>query len=232
MRRKNGSERAPAAGRRFRLGPPVRLAAAAVGLACARGEAGERLADPGFESLPPGALAATGARGGWEVQLSGRDAVKPRLRVECVEDRARAKSGSKCISLSIPADTVGFEFVTMSMRPETSNFESAQLWQRVELREGARYEVGCRMRWDSFATGEPAPIVNYGVYHEPSRTWYGPVDQVLERTPEWRVYRFPHAPPAGGAWKLYVQLNGWGNFGRGVEVSFDDFTCTPAAVQP
>jgi hypothetical protein len=117
----------------------------------------------------------------------------------------------------------------MAMDRGTSNYESAQLWQHVELRPGVRYEVSCRMRWDNFAPGAPAPIVNYGIYHEATRTWYGPVDQVLEKTGEWRTYRFTHVPPLPGPWKLYVQLNGWGNFANGVTVSFDDFRCMPGA---
>jgi len=349
--------------------------------------------DPGFESVPAGPQAATGMREGWEVQRTGRDVILDRLLVACVADASRARSGRKCLSLSIPKDTVGFEFVTvghrvrlaagkeyeasvwvrwpagpdaaprgaagtatgrsaiisfwarhregtghfagrdvwlvdnrwrrldfrfrppdpdqrtlvylsllpnqtpadttvliddfnltehpdavaaeprkgnivrdsdfggqrpgavgppwsfanmggtrisgrvveqaggrvfiMAMGEATSNFESAQLWQHVDLREGARYEVSCRMRWDNFAPGAPAPIVNYGIYHEPSGTWYGPVDQVLEKTKDWKTYRFSHIPPFGGRWKLYVQLNGWGNFGKGVTVSLDDFTCVP-----
>jgi hypothetical protein len=113
------------------------------------------------------------------------------------------------------------------MGKATSNFESAQLWQHVALREGARYEVSCRIRWDNFKPDAPAPIVNYGIYHEATRTWYGPVDQGLEKTGDWRTYRFTHIPPHPGPWKLYVQLNGWGNFGNGVTVSVDDFRCAP-----
>jgi hypothetical protein len=357
---------------------------------------GFSLRDSGFEKLPVGAVAETGrAEQGWEIQKTGRPIIQPRLRVECIEDALRAKSGSRCLALTIPADTVGFEFVTVGQRvqltagkeyeagvwvrwpdgpdmapaganaisghrsaivsfwvrhrdgngdfagrdewlfdnqwhrlnfrfratePEqrtlayvsllpnqkpaettvllddfelreldeptetetrtdslaldanftaqksgaalppwyfaniggkgirgemvteekdvhfrmtmdrgTSNFESAQLWQHIALREGARYEVSCRMRWETFAPDAPAPIVNYGIYHEESRTWYGPVDQVLEKTGDWRSYRFIHIPPFAGKWKLYVQLNGWGNFGNGVTVSFDDFSCQLSA---
>ncbi|MCX7886438.1 MAG: hypothetical protein N3B01_04145 [Verrucomicrobiae bacterium] len=118
-------------------------------------------------------------------------------------------------------------FVTLQMPEGTSNFESAQLWQHVTLRRGVRYEISCRMRWDNFAPDVPAPIVNYGIFHEPSRTWYGPVDQVLEKNANWNTYRFAHIPPYGGQWRLYVQLNGWGNFGRAVAVSVDDFPCLP-----
>jgi hypothetical protein len=83
------------------------------------------------------------------------------------------------------------------------------------------------MRWDNFAPNDPPPIVNYGIFHEDSGTWYGPVDQVLEKNGEWNTYRFAHIPPFEGRWKLYVQLNGWGNFGNPVTISLDDFICTP-----
>ena len=66
--------------------------------------------------------------------------------------------------------------MALRMPAGTTNFESAQLWQYLELRRGVRYDVSCRMRWDDFAPDTAAPIVNYGIYHEASRTWYGPVD--------------------------------------------------------
>jgi hypothetical protein len=113
----------------------------------------------------------------------------------------------------------------IAMDEATTNFESAQLWQHAELRQAARYDVSCRLRWDNFASTSPAPIVNYGIYHEATRTWYGPVDQVLEKSGDWVTYRFTHIPPFDGPWKFYVQLNGWGNFGIGVTVSCDDFQC-------
>jgi hypothetical protein len=355
-----------------------------------------RIRDSSFESLPAGTLASTGATGeGWEVQRQGRPVVQDRLVVACIEDAAKARSGKKCLSLSIPKDTVGFEFVTVGQRPAlppdaeveasvwvrwadgpdqapagagptsghpsaivsfwarhrdgtgefagrddwlfdnrwtrlsfrlratdpgqrtlvyvsllpnqkpadttvlvddfelapfrepaqseprrgnlvadpsfdgqkpgevappwyfanrggtgisgtiveqgaarsfamameqgTTNFESAQLWQHLDLREGVRYEITARLRWDNHAPDAPAPIVNYGLFHEASRTWYGPVDQVLLKNGEWNTYRFAHVPPFGGAWKLYLKLNGWGNFGHGVKVSVDEIGCTPRA---
>jgi hypothetical protein len=351
--------------------------------------------DPGFERLSPGPLAGTSAAEGWEVQRQGRESILPRLSVVCLRDALFAHSGKQCLLLSIPRDTVGFEFVTvgrrvqlrpdsvyeasvwvrwtggpksapasaspvsghpsaivsfwarhrdakgefagrdewlfddrwkrlsfrfpcldptrptlvyvsllpnqkpidttvlvddfelnahtvptavpqvvsgsvvadgrfhrqkpgtvvapwsfaatggdsirggileaqgerffaMRMNKSTTNYESAQLWQMLDLQEGIRYEVSCRMRWDNYEPDTPPPIVNYGIWHEGSRTWYGPVDQTLERTDEWRTYRFTHIPPFGGRWKLYVQLNGWGNFGKAVAVSFDDFNCVAA----
>lgn len=357
-------------------------------------QAGQWMQDSSFEACPSGWLVGTGAGSAWEIQRSGREAIRNRLAVVCIQDEAKAKTGEKCLALSIPQETVGFEFVTVGQRlrlaagreytasvwvrwlggpdeppagasaasrdrsaivsfwarhrdgqgafagrdewlfdnrwhqltfrfcatdpdqrtlvyvsllpnqkpaetavlvddfelavsdapaePEsrsgnlvgdsgfdaqqaggivspwrfaslggtsvsanvdrtdgqpcvtlvlpggTSNFESGQLWQHLDLRRGVRYEIRCRVRWDNFAPDAPAPIVNYGIYHEASRTWYGPVDQVLDRTAGWNTYRFAHVPPFAGPWKLYVQLNGWGNFGRAVAVSLDDLTCTPA----
>jgi hypothetical protein len=350
---------------------------------------GQVMKDPGFEALPAGLLASSAPGDGWEIQRRGRHTIQNRLIVASVKDTSAAKSGQQSVSLSIPRDTVGFEFVTVGQRhrlaagvefeaslwvrwaggpdraaegtspnsghpsaivsfwarhrdgmgdfagrdewifdnrwtriafrlratdpdqptflyasllpnqrpasttvlvddfelwtlddpaeteprqgnlvrdsgfadalappwyfanlggnsirgtvarsggerfvtiamgEKTSNFESAQLWQHLELREGVRYVISARLRWDSYVADAPAPIVNYGIFHEASRTWYGPVDQVLKKSGGWNTYSFVHVPPAGGAWKLYVQLNGWGNFGNGVTVSIDDVTCTP-----
>jgi hypothetical protein len=118
-------------------------------------------------------------------------------------------------------------FVRITMKPGTSNFESAQLAQRVELEAGVRYRVGCRMRLESAEEAAAPAIVNFGLYHERSNTWYGPIDVILKRTGGWVSYRFDHIPPFEGGWRLYVQLNGWGNFGNPLTVCFDDFSCRP-----
>lgn len=115
--------------------------------------------------------------------------------------------------------------VRISMEKNTDNYRSAQLWQMLELEKGVRYEIACRMRWDNHDEASTQPIVNYGMYHEESNTWYGPIDQYLRKSSAWESYRFVHVPPYGGKWKLYVQLNGWGNFGKPLTVSFDDFSC-------
>jgi hypothetical protein len=116
-------------------------------------------------------------------------------------------------------------FFRVAMNDRTSNLESAQLWQHVSLQEGSAYEVSCRMRWENRGDRKDGAIVNFGFYHEPSNTWYGPIDQTLKPADDWVTYRFTHIPPHSGPWKLYVQLNGWGNFGRGLAVSFDEFVC-------
>lgn len=160
---------------------------------------GNVLGDPGFAGQKAGAIAAP-----WTFANMGGTGISGRI----VEEGGR-------------------RFVTLAMGEKTSNFESAQLWQHLDLREGARYEISVRLRWDNYAADAPAPIVNYGIFHEASRTWYGPVDQVLEKSGDWKTYRFLHVPPYGGPWKLYLQLNGWGNFGNGVKVSLDDVACSP-----
>jgi len=160
---------------------------------------GNVLGDPGFDRQKAGAIAPP-----WYFANMGGTGISGRI----VEEGDR-------------------RFVTLAMGEKTSNFESAQLWQHLDLREGARYEISVLLRWDNYAADAPAPIVNYGIFHESSRTWYGPVDQVLEKSGDWKTYRFLHVPPYGGPWKLYLQLNGWGNFGNGVRVSVDDVACSP-----
>ena len=96
--------------------------------------------------------------------------------------------------------------------------------QKSALRElGIANESAAQLTVDSgfeslaMAKDVDAPIINYGIYHDKSntakrhRTWYGPVDQVLKKTGEWQTYRFTHTPTESGPWKLYVQVNGWGN---------------------
>jgi hypothetical protein len=136
-----------------------------------------------------------------------------------------ANLGGKGIAGEVVVEAGGARHLRLAMGKGTSNYESAQAWQYLELREGVRYEVSLRIRWDNYDAAAPAPIVNLGIFHDPTRTWYGPVDQVLEKTGEWRTYRFVHVPTADGPWKLYLQLNGWGNFGHPLTASFDDVRC-------
>jgi hypothetical protein len=55
------------------------------------------------------------------------------------------------------------------------------------------------------------------------------VGQLLEKTADWKEYRFTHIPPLAGPWKLYIQLNGWGNFGNAVAISLSELSCDPSA---
>ena len=184
-------------------------------------EEGDRVADGGFEAAPAGPLtggAVGGANtggGGWYF----------------------APIGGPGVTGEVVSGDDG-KFVRLAMGGGTSNFRSARLWQTLDLREGARYEVRCRIRRDgpdpdlmADAGDGPGggPILNYGLYHRPTDTWYGPIDQVLRPSADWETYAFPHVPPHGGAWELYVQLNGWGNFGAPLTVSLDDFSVGPAA---
>ncbi|NLH99661.1 MAG: hypothetical protein GX446_09245, partial [Chthonomonadales bacterium] len=332
------------------------------------------MVDAGFEKLKPGALEAASPNTGWEVQRVGREMISGLLRVECVRDPRASRSGNQCVSLSIPGNTEGFEYVTLGQRipidsgcvysvsawvrwadgpveapkgasrtsghrsavvsfwsrfangagafagrdvwlfdnrwrrlsyrfcvPDASDRAlvylsllpnqrpvattvmvddftltslpmpkvrrtidehvthdaslssqsgrtltspwsfasmggphirhsvceedgnrfvrftmpdstpgtvSAQMFQSVGLRAGAHYEVSCRIRWENCAHSDRAPIANFGLYHERSDTWYGPVDIALDPTAEWRTYRFTHVPPSDGVYKLYVGVNG------------------------
>jgi hypothetical protein len=134
--------------------------------------------------------------------------------------------GTKIVGEAI--EEKGEKFFRIAMNKNTTNYESAQLWQMLTLEKGVRYEVSGRLRWDSYKEGAGSPIVNLGLYHEATNTWYGPVDQSLKKSKEWETYKFVHVPPHDGKWKLYVQLNGWGNFGSELTVSCDDFSCRSA----
>jgi hypothetical protein len=346
---------------------------------------GQEMIDPGFESVPVGALASTGKMdNGWEVQRTGRDEIKDNLRVQVIDDTKQSHAGAKCVELTIPADTEGFEFVTIGQRlslkaeteyeasvwvrwsnpssdetsnaivsfwirdrdgkghfsgrdvwlrdrkwtnikfrfrptdvseksllyvsllpnqkptqttllvddftihstddlsatktetrignmivspnfettqsaldppwyftnlngksiqgelidnergnhfhitmpKATGNFESAQLWQHLHLVEGQRYRINGKIRWDNFSPKAKSPIVNFGIYKKKTNTWYGPVDQILNRTGEFENYTFDHIATETGPWKIYTQLNGWGNFGSRVSITIQEVTCT------
>jgi len=96
-------------------------------------QTGQLMQDSSFEACPSGMLARTTCNVAWEVQRTGREAIRDRLVVACVEDAARARSGRICLSLSIPKATVGFEFVTVG--------------QRLRLAAGNQYEASIWVRW-------------------------------------------------------------------------------------
>ncbi len=160
---------------------------------------GEQLVNGGdFTRFAPGPI----GRGSWSFENRGGS----RIRGAVVEQ-------------------TGNRHFRIAMDKNTTNYESAELSQFVELKRGVRYQVQCRMRWDSYQEASGTPIVNFGFYHEASNTWYGPIDQYLKKSKEWETYSFTHIPPHEGKWKLYVQLNGWGNFGNQLAVSVDDVFC-------
>lgn len=117
------------------------------------------------------------------------------------------------------------KYFRIARNRNTANYESAQPWHMVDLEKGVRYEVRSRMRWDNYQAGPATPIVNFGLYHERTYTWYCPIDQCLKKSQDRETYRFVHIPPYEGRRKLYVQRNGWGNFGNQLTVSFADFSC-------
>ena len=75
------------------------------------------MVDSGFESLAMGNGQDTGrVQRGWEIQRHGRDSIRQALKCEVLEDENQAKSGRRCVALSIPQKTVGFEYVTIGQR--------------------------------------------------------------------------------------------------------------------
>jgi hypothetical protein len=96
--------------------------------------------DSRFEATRPGTLAPTDPGEGWEVQCTGRDAIKTRLVAACVENVA--KHGSTCLSPSLPADTRRFEFVTVG--------------QQLQLDATKTYEASIGVRWPDGTEAPPA----------------------------------------------------------------------------
>jgi hypothetical protein len=125
------------------------------------------------------------------------------------------ESGGKAVRLSIPADT--------------NNFTEVRLSQFVTLTKGVLYDGNVRMRWDNAAADDDGSgLVNWMLYHQPSNTWYGPIDHVL-RNGAWHDVPFVHGAPYSGSYRLFVQVFGWGNFGDAMVLTFDDFSLTPQA---
>lgn len=78
---------------------------------------------PGSNPWPTEGFRPRGLRGrGWEIQRHGRDVIG-----------TRARSGNKCLSLSSPQDTVGFEDVTAG--------------QRHKLAAGVEFEASVWVKW-------------------------------------------------------------------------------------
>ena len=128
------------------LFPPLTGVRAAESAAAAGGlpnkQTGQLMQDSSFEACPAGSLASTARNAAWEVQRTGREAIRDRLVVACVEDEAKARSGRKYLSLSIPKETVGFEFVTVG--------------QRLRLAAGKEYEASVWVRWVGGPDDPPA----------------------------------------------------------------------------
>lgn len=118
-------------------------------------------------------------------------------------------------------------YFDIRMKQNSTNFESGQLWQHLHLVRGVTYKINCRIRWNNYSPKSKDAIINYGMYHEASNTWYGPVDQILMKNDNWNEYPFTHIPPFDGKWKLYLQVNGWGNFGKSINISIDKLSCRP-----
>ena len=65
-------------------------------------QASQVIQDSSFEACPSGSLAGTNASAAWEDQRTGREAIRDRLVVACIQDGGKAKLRTKCLALSIP----------------------------------------------------------------------------------------------------------------------------------
>ena len=117
----------------------------------------QRIDLPGFEKVPTGPL----THKLWEVQRVGREMIQEQLHVECLNDATQAHSGTHFIRMSLPKETVGFEYVTIG--------------QRHKLKADRDYEAIVWVRWpdgpeqapaDARTTHQPSAIVSFWVRHQ------------------------------------------------------------------
>jgi hypothetical protein len=117
--------------------------------------------DAGFEIFASGEHAVSRVKTGWEAQKTGRSVIQDKLLVTGIKDATQAHTGEQCVALTIPEDTVGFEFVTVG--------------QRLPLAANADYEASVWVRWPdgpdtapagaSATSGHSSAIVSFWARH-------------------------------------------------------------------
>jgi hypothetical protein len=88
---------------------------------------------------------------------------------------------------------------------------------------GTRYRVSVKARRNSAANR--TAIVNFRMRSVETGIWYGTVDLLLAADNGWHQYSYNVGIPATGNYTVSVQLNGWGNYGQVLDVTFDDLSC-------
>jgi len=126
------------------------------------------------------------------------------------------------MNVSVSGDTQNKQ-ITMNMPANTDNYTAIKLMQSVSLQKGVLYHVKASLKWNNFSENQTQGIVNLGIYHPESNTWWGPIDYILKNG-EWNIATFTHGAPFDGQFQLYVQVFGWGNFGKPMNVTFDNFS--------
>jgi hypothetical protein len=117
------------------------------------------------------------------------------------------------------------QMMQMVLPAGNTNYDVKQVGEIVTLHMGTRYNVSACMRRNSDPTG-PA-IVNFRMQSVATGVWYGRVDQILPADDQWHTHWYVVGIPETGPYLVSLQLNGWGNYGRELDVSFDDFSCRP-----
>jgi hypothetical protein len=116
----------------------------------------------------------------------------------------------------------GNKFVTIKMPPKTNNYTAARLMRKINLSKGVLYDVNMSLKWNNSLLGYNSGIVNVGIYHTSSNTWWGPIDHIV-KDGDWHDIPFLHGATYDGEYELYIQVFGWGNFGQPMDVSCDNF---------
>ncbi len=141
----------------------------------------QHLIDPDFELMAAGDLLPTGKMdAGWEIQKTGREKIKDRLRISVIDDSNRAHAGANCIELAVPAETEGFEFVSVG--------------QRLTLRTNTEYVASVWVRWISESSDPQSnAIVSFWMRDRDGNGHFAGRDVWL-RDHEWTQLQFPFRP--------------------------------------
>lgn len=136
---------------------------------------GNEWLDPGFEDVSQVGLESEKKDCGWEVRSIGRDEIKDNLRVDVVTDPTLAKAGRQCVMLSIPQNTVGFEWASIGQKmfADPKKEYEASVWVRwVDGPDAAPEGAGA-------TTKTKSAIISFWARHRDGKAEFAGMDQWL-----------------------------------------------------
>jgi hypothetical protein len=132
-------------------------------------------------------------------------------------------SASSFVQATVVHEGAANQALRMVLPQGSTNYDYKQVGQAVTLQMGIRYRVSVKARRNSAASR--TAIVNFRMRSVETGIWYGTVDLLLAADNDWHSYSYDVGIPATGNYTVSVQLNGWGNYGQVLDVTFDDLSC-------
>jgi hypothetical protein len=132
-------------------------------------------------------------------------------------------SASNFVRATVVQAGTANQALRMVLPQGSTNYDYKQVGQVVTLQMGIRYRVSVKARRNSAASR--TAIVNFRMRSLETGIWYGTVDLILSPDNSWHQYWYDVGIPSTGNYSVSVQLNGWGNYGQVLDVTFDDLSC-------